>query len=300
MKEKKHSVLVILCSFNRKNKTIRCLSQIYDIFSKLDILFEVVLVDDASTDGTPNEAESSFNELKLIKTDGGLFWAGSMRYGFEAAWNDSYDSLLVINDDVCLIENRVKNFFNNALKIKDFKNNKSPIILVGSMKSNEIDNKLSYGGQKIMPNIIRPKFQLVEPSNNIQEVDTCNMNFTLINSMCISKFGFLSDCYQHSLADFDYGLTVSKNLGSVFLMPNYVGLCERNDIKDTWRDQSLNFFKRYELMSQPKGMPFSERVSFVKRNFNFFKILSVFIPFLILVKDEFSIILNNIYGKIFK
>lgn len=64
--------------------------------------FQVVIVDDGSTDGTSGMIETEFPEVTLLKGDGNLWWSEGtntgLRHVLMRASND--DHVLIINDDV--------------------------------------------------------------------------------------------------------------------------------------------------------------------------------------------------------
>ena len=64
--------------------------------------FEVVIIDDGSTDGTSSMIAEEFDEVSLLTGDGALWWTGAtnvgLRYALAKAADDDY--VLIINDDV--------------------------------------------------------------------------------------------------------------------------------------------------------------------------------------------------------
>ncbi|MCS6960491.1 MAG: glycosyltransferase family 2 protein [Pseudanabaenaceae cyanobacterium SKYGB_i_bin29] len=68
---------------NRKQVTLRCL----DHLQKLGELnrFEVIVVDDGSTDGTEASIRQRYGNVTLLRGDGSLYWAGAIARGMEYA-----------------------------------------------------------------------------------------------------------------------------------------------------------------------------------------------------------------------
>jgi GT2 family glycosyltransferase len=90
-------IAVLLTCFNRKKKTLKCLSSLFAISN-----FDVYLVDDASTDGTSEEIQVQYPSVNIIKGNGNLFWNRGMYLAWSYALNDNYDYYLWLNDDVVL------------------------------------------------------------------------------------------------------------------------------------------------------------------------------------------------------
>ncbi len=68
---------------NRKQTTLRCLEHLQNI-GELN-RFEVIVVDDGSTDGTPNSIQNRFSNVTLLRGDGSLYWAGAVARGMQYA-----------------------------------------------------------------------------------------------------------------------------------------------------------------------------------------------------------------------
>jgi GT2 family glycosyltransferase len=92
------TVFVVIPVFNRRHFTLRCLEllerQTYPHV-------RVIVVDDASTDGTPEAIARRFPWVKVLRGNGNLWWSGGMFMGIEHALRVAHpnDFVLMMNND---------------------------------------------------------------------------------------------------------------------------------------------------------------------------------------------------------
>lgn len=250
-----NNILGIFTCYNRKKKTLSCLKSIVEGNPELN--FRFLAVDDASADGTSEELERLDN-VKIVQGTGSLYYSGGMRKGIaEAKMNcRNFDYCLLFNDDVDFFPEAIE----KMVKIGTSENQ----ILVGATCSRK--GKLSYGGVKKVSSW-RPKFQTVYSEKQFMECDTFNANCVLIPSEAFQKLPNIDPVYSHSLGDFDYGL-VARQQGYIINTTNFfVGICDNNLVKNTWRDSSLSRKTRWKLKESPKGLPMGEWFHFVRKHF---------------------------------
>jgi GT2 family glycosyltransferase len=85
---------IVIVSWNAKQMVLDCLES---VIRSMPIGTEIILVDNASSDGTPQEVEKHFPLVRLIKNESNLGFAKGNNIGISAA-NGEY--LALINSDV--------------------------------------------------------------------------------------------------------------------------------------------------------------------------------------------------------
>lgn len=94
-------IFVVIAVFNRKEFTRNCLKSLQKQTFRD---FRTIIVDDNSTDGTADMIRNEFPEMKLVKGDGNLWWAGATNAGVEYALKEfkatDNDHVLTLNNDL--------------------------------------------------------------------------------------------------------------------------------------------------------------------------------------------------------
>lgn len=299
MSDKKTSVCVLLTTYNRAETTLKALNTIDDPEFRIDYL----VVDDNSSDGTRDllrewkerdkgtektdsgedgkeevSHRKSTGNLMIIKGSGSLYWAGGMRLGMKkllemdknagkTVRNEEqgknyhvtpYDYLLLINDDVEFYPGAIK-------KMVERSKQKNDMPVTGATKGKR-GSDTTYGGVFYDMEKAKPRVAQIKEAD-LRPVDTMNCNAFLMPWEIFRKAGAFDGHYIHSLADHDYGFTL-KGLGyKVWLTDFYVGECDDNSIKGTWRDTSLGPIERLKKKESVKGLPREQWYYYLKKNF---------------------------------
>ena len=216
---------VLITCHNRKPKTLACLAALFNQALSPEVTIEVYLVDDSSTDGTAEEVQQAYPQVKILQGDGNLFWNGGMRKAFAEALKQDYDYYLWLNDDTVLYPEALSTLLATSHYLVEQGDIHS--IVVGSTQDPE-NGALTYGGvvQEYRWHPLR--FRLVQPNETAQRCDTMNGNFVLIPRKVAQLVGNLAPELIHYVADYDYGLRAKNQGCTVWVAPGYAGTCPLN------------------------------------------------------------------------
>ncbi len=259
---------VLLTCYNRKDKTIRCLTSLYAAvgFCLEKMKFDIYLVDDGCTDGTPQAVSKFFPEVNIIQGTGELFWSGGMRLAWETALNSDkeYDFYLLLNDDVVLLDNVLTVLLNtHSYCLTHFGN---PGIYVSSTSSDLADTKLSYGGTLITHRGIRIKSEKIMPADIPVSCSMANANILMVANDVVKAIGILDEKYTHQFGDYDYTLAASSRNIPVLVCPGIGGVCG-NDHGNSWLPAKLALRDRIKFLYSPLGLAYKEQIYYLKKNF---------------------------------
>ena len=268
-------VTVIFTCFNRREKTERCMRSLLEGNPNLE--YSYVILDDNSSDGTPEMLEQmreSGCQIEILHGDGNSYWAGGMRRAIAYAKEHAdTDYFLLINDDVDFYPGAVEKLVENAEATADEKG--STAVLVGPMCDE--NGEFSYGGIRYQQGI---HYTEVRPGDADRSCDSFNMNCLLLDKETFLRVPNFDEHYIHSLADFDYGLTMKRMGIAMRVADFYVGTCPDNDPKGGWSDRSLSRIERLRKKESVKGAPFAPWFYFLKKNFGMGQaLLHAFTPY---------------------
>jgi GT2 family glycosyltransferase len=235
--------------FNRKEKTKRCLENLFDQMLPENTELQVFLCDDGSSDGTSEMLQDNFPQVTVEKGNGNLYWNRGMNLAWaKAKRSDQFDFFIWLNDDTYLYPSALLMMFDQYHKLKQ------PGIIVGACQD-PATGDFSFGGTN--------HEGMVVPNGMPQEVKMINGNIVLIPGEIDQKLNGLSPDFTHYFGDYDYGLRAQAAGFPCYSTEKYIATCEINSFP-YWGDSKLSFSKRWYLFHDVKGMAVKEYFHFLR------------------------------------
>lgn len=264
---KKENVAVLLTCHNRKNKTLACLESLYRATIPSHILVDIYITDDGSTDNTSQSVIELFPEIKLIKGDGDLFWAGGMRLAWKTALNSkSYDAFLLLNDDVELYPDfLIKLLETDEYALANF--GKKGIYTGATI--DDSSNKVTYGGSLVKNYLFVVRLKMLSPIRQPQKCHITNANILWISKDVVNKIGVFDHHFTHGIADYDYSMQATRKKIPVLLASGVCGVCT-DDHGNNWRSNKYSLKDRITYLRSPKGLAYREYLYYIGKHFPMF------------------------------
>lgn len=235
------TIAVLLTVYNRKEKTLLCLHNLFGQELPEGCTMDVYLTDDGCTDGTPEAVAKQFPQVNIIKGNGNLFWNRGMYTAWQAASErKDYDFYLWLNDDTFLMQRCLSEMIGSSDECGD------KYIIVATIRSKS-EEKPTYGGHKIKGKGI------IVPNGTLQECATMNGNCVLIPREVYKVCGNLDWAFRHAIGDLDYGYRARKAGFKVYASKKYLGFCELNPRLPQWARPDVPLRERIKNLYSPLG-----------------------------------------------
>ena len=226
MSELQPKITIIVPCHNGWHFTSECIQSIYNSsYSN----FNIVVINDGSTDETSSHLSKQFPKVIEIKGDGNLWWAKSMNLGFNWALIHNSDYVLILNNDVIIEKSTIKNLVDTALHY--------PNSIVGSFVYDLHNQKQiwSAGGMMKWPWPGEIQLSISEIDNikykSIWEVDWTPGMGTLVSTSMLEELNFYDSINMPQyLADVDLCLRAKKKGFSILINSECILY---NNIKNT-------------------------------------------------------------------
>jgi GT2 family glycosyltransferase len=202
-------VSIVLTNWNVRDLLRDCIRSIYD--KTQGVSYEIIVVDDASTDGSVEMLRNEFPDVKLIINDKNLGFAKANNRGVQFA-KGRY--ILLLNTDTLLINNAIKILF-------DFLEGHQDVGVCGGwLKNEDLTSQVSFGNfpsfsqaviDALFLNDLFPKAGLPnrgvlprEAMNSPMEVDYVTGADILIRKELIDKLGLFDERFRIYCEETDF------------------------------------------------------------------------------------------------
>ena len=228
---------IIIPTHNRQDTTFRCLQNLaaQGVFDWAT----VVVVDDGSTDGTPERVARDWPAVTLLHGDGTLWWTGAICRGMEWAMEHGAARVFWLNDDCLPRPGTLVQLRNHS--------DTCQAIAVGQAVT---PSGLKYGGYRKT----RTWLDLIPCDTEDKDCETFNGNCVCIPRAVVERIGYPdASGLPHALADTDYGLRATRAGIPAHLVAGAICDNEQNPAVGSWLlgDTSLRDIWRY--VATPKG-----------------------------------------------
>lgn len=241
----RYKVAIIIPIFNKIKYTLKCIDSIKNNNYNN---YQIIIVDDGSTDNSKDILLNKYGDVKVLDGDGNLWWGGSVNLGIKYALKNNFDYVLLLNNDN-IVDN---NFLINLLDLAS-KNKK---LIVGSVVLYNNSNIIKSSGVKI--NWLKGKFNLVDRNQKYNkkykcksffEVDTLGGQGVLIPIQVFKEIGMIDNKnFPQYTGDTDFYLKAKKNDFKIVIQPKSIvwdDVSSTGLIKINRRLSFINFLKSF-------------------------------------------------------
>jgi len=239
-------IYIVVPVFNRISYTERFL---YCIRKQTFNNFEIIVIDDNSTDGTSELIKEQFKEVTLLHGDGNLWWTGAINMGIQYALRHAsqYDLILVINDDLEINPDYLETLHSLHKSM--------PQTLIGSVVV-DIENPDLIDDGGVTVNWLTAKYRMLNYKKNLSDfkknhfvdVSLLTGRGTLIPSRTFREIGLFREDHFQQCGDTEFPVR-AKNSG-YRLIVSYAAIVKShiessynmNVSKYYWLKDAKNYF----------------------------------------------------------
>lgn len=189
---------IVIPVYNRIEFTRACLNSLRKQTYKG---FTTIVVDDGSTDGTPEMLATSFPEVICLSTPGNLWWTATTNIGVKYALDQQADYILTLNNDTIITEGFLENMVRWSTK--------EPNALLGALALDTVTKKPIFGGRIVSWKNHTIKYLLSEldeqQQKGLHEVNQFPGRGLLIPRKVFDRIGLFDELrLPHYMADLDF------------------------------------------------------------------------------------------------
>jgi GT2 family glycosyltransferase len=173
-----NSLSIIIPVYNRKALTLACLQNLRshgDLFK-----YQVIVVDDNSSDGTSTAIQETYPEVIVLHGDGNLWWTGAIALGMKYAYDLGAEHLIWLNNDCEFSCNTISD-------LVGFVSEHEMAIAGCQGIERENPNKIVFGGKSKTWKGYR---FMCPPSNTVTRCDLLSGNIVCLPRSVVNLIGY--------------------------------------------------------------------------------------------------------------
>jgi GT2 family glycosyltransferase len=208
-------VFIVVINYNGYNDTIECLESV----KKLNYSsYEVLIVDNGSTDGSNRILKSAFPEITLIETGRNLGFAGGSNAGIRHALAERAECIILLNNDTVVDPE----FARELVEVS--KRNKKGGIFCSKVYFFDKRDVISYAGGNFNPWLGwgRHRGGGMRDEGQFDKVEEtarpCGCSLMVTKEFC-EKVGLLDEDFFCYCEDIDWGMRAKREGFKVFYVP---------------------------------------------------------------------------------
>ena len=225
MTENKLKVELVIPVYNRRETTLQALRSLAKI-DKTGLDIHIIIVNDASTDGTKEAISRNFPDVQIVQGDGTLHYAAGTNRGISAALRRNPDYIVTMNDDAIYHEQFLRRLIKTA--------ESNPNSVVGALlllwnephRVFQIDFKWKTveGGW-----ILDENLTAFDVPKQAFEVEGMAGNCVLFPAKAVQQCGLMDEKkFPHGWGDIQYFARMKKMGWKLLVEPKSLVWCEPN------------------------------------------------------------------------
>lgn len=189
-------ICVIVVTYNG----VRWIEKCFNSLINSDVPLDVLAIDNASTDGTPEIIRKLYPKIQLIETGQNLGFGKANNIGFIQAKKNNADYVFLLNQDAWIEPDTIVKLIEISQQRPEF-GILSPLHMNGTGSALDL-NFADYINPEKCPNLISDAF--VKNIGDIYESKYVNAAAWLLTNNCVNKVGGFDPIFPHYGEDDDY------------------------------------------------------------------------------------------------
>ncbi len=247
---------IIIVSYNTKGDLEDCLRSVVQHPPGVD--HEIVVVDNASRDGSQDAVRAGFPSVRLIEMDRNVGFAAANNAAFRQS---ASELVLLLNSDTLVLDGALDNLV-SAIRGLPHASIVGPRLVDGTGSPELSFGKMISPMADLQQKLIarRGPRAIAARTSRIAEADWVSGACLLVRRADAEAAGLLDERYFMYCEDVDFCAAVRANGGKVYFVPDATVVHHRGRSAQTSRANTRNAFRRSQLAFYRKHHPYWEPV----------------------------------------